>query len=145
MISFEDLVAKHGGVLRRFKDFALNITLPITIKESNLKKIITAGREKYGKDNLLINKQKLEKENKIEISLFRKDTLVAAGNIIANPFGLEAEIFDAFSVGVGGDIRTYTPIMNVRGVFPGHDALAKISEEITSTLPINRVTFEPKL
>ncbi len=64
-------------------------------------------------------------------------------NEIAAQFGLKAEIFtDTKSVGVQGDAKTYLPVINLVGPFPGHDALTKISNEITSRLPVNRVTIE---
>ncbi len=62
---------------------------------------------------------------------------------IVVPYGLEVEIFpDIFSVGVQGDSRTYTPVVNLIGPFPGHEVLAKISTEISNTALVNRVTFQ---
>lgn len=69
--------------------------------------------------------------------------ILARANEIVSPYGLEAEILeDIFSVGVGGDDRTYTPVINLKGPFPGYEVLAKLSTEISNVLPINRVTFE---
>ena len=73
----------------------------------------------------------------------KKRELLKAANKIASPHELSAEIlFGIRSVGVGGDERSYTPVINLRGVFPGYDVLATISNEISNTLGIGRVTFE---
>ena len=62
---------------------------------------------------------------------------------IAKGFGLEAELMPgAFSVGVGGDCRTYTGVINLRGPWHGHEKLAEISTQITNRTSINRVIFE---
>ena len=59
------------------------------------------------------------------------------------PHGLRAEIFPGiFSVGVQGDDRTYTPVVNLIGPHPGNDVLATLGTRISNELPINRVTFE---
>ena len=137
MVSFEKLVKKQGGTLRKFKDYALNVRVPI------IQKIISLAGEEYGKDNLMVHAS-VTAENELEISIFRKDTILAEALKIASQFGLSAEIIEVFSVGVGGDNRTYTPVVNVSGVFPGYDVLEKVSNEITNALPINRVTFEQK-
>ena len=71
------------------------------------------------------------------------EEIVEAVNKISEPFGLKAEILpNSMSVGVGGDNRSYTPVVNLSGPFPGWDILEKVSLEITNTLPVNRVTFE---
>lgn len=71
------------------------------------------------------------------------EEIVERVNVIVTPYGLEAEILEGInSVGVGGDNRTYTPVICLRGEFPGWEVLAKLSTEISNTLPINRVTFE---
>ena len=62
---------------------------------------------------------------------------------IAMQFNLTAEVFEGpRSVGVGGDMRTFTPVVNLIGDFPGHEVLATVSNRITSELPVNRVTFQ---
>jgi hypothetical protein len=62
---------------------------------------------------------------------------------IVKHYGLRAEILAGiYSVGVGGDERSYTPVINLIGPFPGHDILEKISNEITNTFKINRITFQ---
>lgn len=73
-----------------------------------------------------------------------KEEILARANEIVVPYELRAEIFEdpIRSVGVGGDERTYTPVINLIGSFPGYEILAKISSEISNTLPINRVTFQ---
>ncbi len=69
--------------------------------------------------------------------------LTAKVNEIVAPYGLTAEIpLGINSVGVGGDERTYTPIVILIGEFPGYDVLDQLKSEICNTLPINRVTFQ---
>ena len=71
------------------------------------------------------------------------EEIVARANVIVAPYGLKAEILKGIhSVGVGGDNRTYTPVICLKGKFPGWDVLATLSTEISNALPINRVTFE---
>ena len=73
----------------------------------------------------------------------QKEEILARANEITAPYELRAEIFeDIMSVGVGGDERTYTQVINLIGSFPGYKILAKISSEISNVLPINRVTFQ---
>ena len=72
-----------------------------------------------------------------------KRELLEKANRIVSPYGLRAEIFeDILSVGVGGDERSYMPVINIIGKFPGYKNLSKISSEITNVLPVNRVTFQ---
>lgn len=72
-----------------------------------------------------------------------REELLAKANEIAGKHGLSVEIpEDIQSVGVGGDERTYTPIAMLSGPFPGWEVIAQVSSEISSTLPINRVTYE---
>ena len=64
-------------------------------------------------------------------------------NEILSKWGLSCEIPEGLrSVGIGGDCRTYTLVVFLRGPFPGDDVLAKVSSEITNRFPINRVLFE---
>ncbi len=71
-----------------------------------------------------------------------QEILQKANELVA-PYGLRAEIFpDLFSVGVQGDGRTYTPIINLIGPHPGDEVLKKLSTEISNTLPVNRVTIQ---
>ena len=143
MSLFEKQVEKEGGTLKKFKDYAINLELPSTITPEALQRVLKFAGNKFGKENLIVHK--LEKEGKTEITFFRKNTVLKVANKIAGKFGLQAEIIeDAFSVGVGGDMRTYTPVVNISGPFPGWDCLEKVSNEITNILPINRVTYEVK-
>lgn len=81
-------------------------------------------------------------EKKI-VKRMSEEEIIRIANEIAGPFGLKAEIFpDIYSVGVQGDEKTYLPVMNLIGPFPGNKALEKISNEITSRLPVNRVTIQ---
>ncbi len=71
-----------------------------------------------------------------------KEILEKAKDIVFG-YGLSAEILEgAYSVGVGGDERTYMPVINIIGKFPGYKKLSKISEEITNTLNVNKVVFQ---
>ena len=138
MNSFEKIVRGQGGTLRKFKNYALNVKIPI------IQEITRSAEKEYGKENLVVHSA-VTADKELEISIFRKDSILAEAKRIAGQCGLEVEILEeTFSVGVGGDIRTYTPVINVSGPFPVHDVLEKVSNEITNTLPINRVTYEPK-
>ena len=70
--------------------------------------------------------------------------ILERANKMASPHGLKAEILgeDLFSVGVGGDQRSYTPIICLVGPFPGWDVIEKVSTQISNELPINRVTYQ---
>lgn len=46
------------------------------------------------------------------------------------------------TVGVQGDNRTYARPVALTGEFPGWEVIAKVSSEISSRTPINRVTWE---
>ncbi|TSC70583.1 MAG: hypothetical protein G01um101470_817 [Parcubacteria group bacterium Gr01-1014_70] len=71
------------------------------------------------------------------------EELLAKVNEIVSPHGLRAEIFkDIYSVGVGGDERTYTLVANLIGPFSNWELLGDLSREISNTLPINRVTYQ---
>lgn len=62
---------------------------------------------------------------------------------IVRPHTLDAEYLgNAQSVGVGGDARTYTPVIVLTGPFPGWDVLRELSNLISNTTPINRVTYD---
>ena len=62
---------------------------------------------------------------------------------IVNPYGLEVEFLGSgFSVGVGGDNRTYTRIIVLSGPHPGNETLALLSTKISNLTHINRVTFQ---
>ena len=72
-----------------------------------------------------------------------KKEILRKANKIAGRHGLKAEFLgDITSVGVGGDVRTDTLVICLIGPPPGWDVLAEISNAITNTLHINRVTFE---
>ena len=69
--------------------------------------------------------------------------LLEKTNKIVEPYGLTAEILpDISSVGVQGDSRTYSPVMVLKGPFPGWDILEKLSTEISNTTQVNRVTYD---
>lgn len=69
--------------------------------------------------------------------------ILRIANEIANPHGLKAEFLeDAFSVGVGGDERSYTRATCLVGEMPEDSVLRTISSAITNRTPVNRVTIE---
>jgi len=69
--------------------------------------------------------------------------LLRQANEIVAKYGLRAEILPgAWSVGVQGDERTYTPVIIVAGKFPGHEILSEISTALTNNLKINRITYD---
>ena len=82
----------------------------------------------------------------------RKDTarrwrekVLKSARKIAAEYGLDVEFLgDAMSVGVGGDDRTYTPVLVLIGPHPGDEQLSQLSTKLTNELPVNRVTFELK-
>lgn len=62
---------------------------------------------------------------------------------IAAPHGLKVEVPEGcFAVGVQGDSRTRTPVVFLIGPNPGWEEIAKVSNEITSRLPVNKVLLE---
>ncbi len=64
-------------------------------------------------------------------------------NKIIEPHGLKAEFLgDVYSVGVGGDCRSYTRIIVLTGSYPGDEILASLSTKISNNTGINRVAFE---
>lgn len=64
-------------------------------------------------------------------------------NEIVKSYGLKAEFLgDFYSVGVGGDSRTYTKVIVLTGPFPGNEILASLSTQIGNKTGINRITFE---
>ena len=68
---------------------------------------------------------------------------LATANEIAAPAGLTAEYLGiARAVGVVGDNRALTPVINLMGLFPGYDVLAEVSTRISNTIPIVKVTYE---
>lgn len=74
------------------------------------------------------------------------DKMLAKARELATPLGLTAEWLGnpdtVKSVGVGGDFRTYTPILVLTGAHPGDDELAALATEICNHTGVNRVTFE---
>lgn len=69
--------------------------------------------------------------------------ILEAANKIVGLYGLKAEFLgNVYSVGVGGDNRTYTRTLVLMGPNPGDEILASLSTKISNTLGINRVTFE---
>lgn len=74
-----------------------------------------------------------------------REILRIANEIVA-PHGLRAEFLgdpDTMkSVGVGGDFRTYTPILVLIGPYPGHEILTQVSTDISNRAAVNRVTFQ---
>jgi hypothetical protein len=74
--------------------------------------------------------------------MLNKKTLRKVMEIIT-PYNLRAEMLPGiFSVGVAGDNRTYTPVINLIGPFPGHEKLAELSTRISNVTPICRITFQ---
>lgn len=70
--------------------------------------------------------------------------ILQTANEIVAASGLQAEFLgDAMAVGVVGDHRAFTRVINLSGPFPGWDHLAQLSTQISNTLPIVRVTYEP--
>lgn len=70
--------------------------------------------------------------------------VIAAANKISLPHGLVSDLLgggEIMSTGVQGDARTYTPVIVLIGWFPGWEVLSKVSNQITNTLPVNRVTW----
>lgn len=79
----------------------------------------------------------------VALEIARREWLCQKINIFISKWGLFCEIPDGLkSVGVGGDCRTYTSVVFLRGPFPGYDALVDICSEITGKFDINRVLFE---
>lgn len=78
----------------------------------------------------------------------RQEVLAACNGIVA-AHGLRCSFLEgvrrggvAMAVGVTGDARAYTPVINLKGPFPGYNELARLSTEISNTLPIIKVTYE---
>lgn len=74
------------------------------------------------------------------------DEILRTANDIAAPQGLRAEFLadpaTVKSVGVGGDFRTYTPILVLIGPHPGDTILAQVATDISNRTGVNRVTFQ---
>jgi len=71
------------------------------------------------------------------------DEILMVANAIAKRYHLRAELLPGiFSVGVGGDQRTYTPVLVLIGPHPGNETLASLSTMLGNVLPVNRVTYE---
>lgn len=109
---------------------------------SSMRKLYLANgfvtKERYDK---LEEASRVLKEAVLEIA--RRELLCKKINIFIRKWGLFCEIPDGLkSVGVGGDCRTYTSVVFLRGPFPGYDALVDICSEITGQFDINRVLFD---
>jgi hypothetical protein len=78
-----------------------------------------------------------------EIVALESYEILVKANELASAYGLKAELLsdDAFSVGVQGDQRTYTPVITLVGPWPGNVALRRLSTEICNTVKVNRVTY----
>lgn len=73
--------------------------------------------------------------------------ILRIANEIVAPHGLRAEFLgdpeNVKSVGVGGDFRTYTPVIVLVGPqHPGGEILAQVATEISNRTFVNRVTFQ---
>ncbi len=69
--------------------------------------------------------------------------VLKVANEIVSPYGLRAEFLgDAYSVGVGGDSRSYTRVIVLIGSHPRNEILASLSTEIGNRTGINRITIE---
>lgn len=77
-------------------------------------------------------------------STAEEQELLRKANELVAPYRLKAEFLgdDVHSVGVQGDQRTYTRVINLIGEYPGADVLRKVSSEISGILRINRTTIE---
>lgn len=76
-------------------------------------------------------------------STMSEDEIACRANAIVAPYNLKAEILSGIqSVGVGGDERTVTAVINLIGPNPGNHVLANLSSKISNNLPVNRVTYE---
>lgn len=68
---------------------------------------------------------------------------LAIANEIVKHYGLTAEFLgNSYSVGVGGDFRTYTRILVLIGPNPGNEVLASLSTAIGNRAGVNRITFQ---
>lgn len=89
--------------------------------------------------------QAAEKANPQTVRLTSKQQkeCLETANEIVSLYGLTAEFLGkAMAVGVVGDNRAYTPVINLRGPFPGYEILAKLSNELSNSLPITKITYE---
>ena len=73
----------------------------------------------------------------------QKAVALVTANELSQPHSLGAEFLgEAMSVGVGGDFRTYTPVLCLIGPWPGHEVLQKLSTKMSNITNINRVTVQ---
>ncbi len=63
---------------------------------------------------------------------------------LVKEYALTAEMLppETMSRGNQGDEPSYTRVINLKGAYPGDEALRRISTLISNTIPVNRVTFE---
>ncbi len=74
-----------------------------------------------------------------------EEEILKRANEICAPHNIKAEILGGIkSVGVQGDGRTYTPVicLILDEKFSDWEIFAKLSNQISSELPINRITLE---
>ena len=68
---------------------------------------------------------------------------LALANKIVSQYGMTAEFLEnAYSVGVGGDCRTYTRAIVLIGPHPGNEILGSLATNIGNLTGINRITIE---
>ena len=78
---------------------------------------------------------------KIRFTRAQRATYLAQANEIVAPFKLKAYFLPrAMAVGVVGDNRAFTPVIDLRGQLPDHETLAALSTEITNIIPVIKVT-----
>src|SRR5205809_69955 len=115
-MSFKAKIERQNGKLRRFKSYSFSVCLPASATREIIEKVISLAEKEYGRENLMIHVD--IKDSYADINFFRKNNILKKVLKISEKSGLNAEIFDPFSVGVTGDNRSYTPIVNVKGDFP---------------------------
>ena len=141
VLILEEEIGRFGGEIKRFKDYVFKAVFPQNVSRADLEKTIFVAQEQYGANNLVIYIDMTEIRH--EVLFFRTDRILEEVAKLVTPFGLHAEILDdVFTVGGGGDNRSYTPVVVLVGPNPGWEVLKELSGQISNTLPINRVTYE---
>ena len=70
MLSLEEQVKKHNGVLKRLENCAISLQLPITVTQEAIKEVILAVDSEYGQENL--RKHIDIKRTKVQIIFYYK-------------------------------------------------------------------------
>ncbi len=80
----------------------------------------------------------------VKLAPDEEERMIAAVNELVSPYGLGAEFLgQVMTVGVVGDFRAYTRVINLTGLPIHHKVLACLANDICNTFPITRITFEP--